>query len=137
MKLKRIIAVIITATLAIGVTACAESVGDNDNETTLLYQGHASLRITAKDGTVIYVDPAAGAGYDVPADIIFVTHGHSDHNKIDRVTQKDDCIIITSADAINGDEYSTFSIKGIEAEAVEAYNANHSKATSVGNSKLT
>jgi len=35
----------------------------------LLFQGHGSFRITADDGRVIYVDPYAGEGYDLPADL--------------------------------------------------------------------
>ena len=46
----------------------------------LLYQGHGSYRLTADDGRTIYVDPYAGGGYDLPADIILITHQHSDHN---------------------------------------------------------
>jgi L-ascorbate metabolism protein UlaG (beta-lactamase superfamily) len=48
--------------------------------TKLLYQGHGSLRITAADGRVIFLDPYAGEGYDKPGDIILVTHQHDDHN---------------------------------------------------------
>ena len=54
----------------------------------LYYQGHGSYRITAKDGRVIYIDPYAGDGYDLPADGILVTHQHHDHNKIELVTRK-------------------------------------------------
>lgn len=100
--------------------------------TKLLYQGHASFRITTKDGVVIYVDPYAGEGYDTPADIILVTHKHSDHNDIELVTQKDECTVITQAEALEGGEHKTFSINGVEIEAVEANNSNHSRLFSVG-----
>ena len=53
----------------------------------LLYQGHGSFRLTADDGRVIYVDPYKGKGYDLPADIILVTHNHRDHNQIGRCAQ--------------------------------------------------
>jgi len=46
---------------------------------TMYYQGHGSYRFTLGDGRVVYVDPFAGDGYDVPADLILVTHGHGDH----------------------------------------------------------
>lgn len=39
----------------------------------LLYQGHGSLRLITDSGKVIYIDPFAGEGYDVPADLILVT----------------------------------------------------------------
>ena len=35
----------------------------------LLYQGHASLRLTTNSGKVIYVDPFAGEGYEPTADL--------------------------------------------------------------------
>ena len=54
----------------------------------ILFQGHGSFRVTAGDGTVIYIDPYAGEGYDIPADMILVSHEHSDHNQVDLVTRK-------------------------------------------------
>jgi hypothetical protein len=33
----------------------------------LLFQGHGSLRLTADDGRVIYIDPYKGKGYDLPS----------------------------------------------------------------------
>ena len=32
----------------------------------LLYQGHGSYRIVSNEGVVIYVDPYAGEGYEMP-----------------------------------------------------------------------
>ena len=49
----------------------------------------------SNEGVVIYVDPYAGEGYDMPADIVIVTHEHSDHNQVDFVTLKDDGVILT------------------------------------------
>ena len=103
-----------------------------DGETKLLYQGHASFRLISKNGTVIYIDPAYGEGYDLPADIILVTHGHHDHNKIGLVTQKKNCAIITNDEAQRKNKYNTFKIKGTKIEAVEAYMGNHHRAIGVG-----
>ena len=102
------------------------------SKTMLYYQGHASYRLTAKDGTVIYIDPYAGEGYDLPADIILVTHQHGDHNQIDKITQKDGCVVISNAEALKGGKHNSFDIKGIKIEAVEASNANHKPDASVG-----
>lgn len=98
----------------------------------LYYQGHGSYRIITDDGRVIYVDPYAGGGYDLPADLILVTHQHSDHNQIDLVVRKPDCRIITNKEALAGGKYQSFSIGGIEIEAVEAKNLNHDPKECVG-----
>ena len=102
------------------------------NTAKLLYQGHSSFRLTAKDGTVIYIDPFIGNGYDLPADIILVTHQHGDHNRIDLVTQKKDCVVITNEEALKGGKHNTLTAKGIQIEAVEASNKNHNPKECVG-----
>jgi Predicted Zn-dependent hydrolases of the beta-lactamase fold len=98
----------------------------------LYYQGHGSLRIATDDGAVIYVDPFAGDGYDLPADIILVTHSHRDHNKISRCKQNEGCRIITHKDALSGGRHRTFSVGGVTIEAVEAHNLMHSRKRCVG-----
>jgi len=124
----------ITDASAIKIQASQETTENNgDSAAKLLYQGHASLRLTSKDGTVIYVDPYAGDGYDVPADIILVTHQHSDHNQIQLVTQKPDCTIISNAEALAGGTHNSFSVKGIDIQSVEAgNNPNHDITQCVG-----
>ena len=107
----------------------AEEVGE---VTKLLYQGHGSYRITAQDGTVIYVDPYVGDGYDVPADIILVTHQHSDHNNIALVTQKADCTLISNVEALAGGKHNSFTVGNIKIEAVTASNSNHDPKECVG-----
>ncbi len=98
----------------------------------LLFQGHASLRLTADDGRVIYVDPYKGKGYDMPADIILVTHDHTDHNRIKRCAQKPECRVITNAEALAGGKHNHFDMDGIEIQAVEAANKNHDPEECVG-----
>jgi len=98
----------------------------------LLYQGHGSYRLTADDGRVIYVDPYAGQGYDVPADIILVTHQHSDHNQINKCAQKQDCLVITNKDALAGGNHNRFEADGILVQAVEAKNLMHNPKECVG-----
>lgn len=62
------------------------SLGIEDTEQArLLYQGQGSIRIVSPEGKVIYIDPYAGTGYDLPADLILVTHDDPDHNKIAKV----------------------------------------------------
>ncbi len=98
----------------------------------LFYQGHGSFRIISKDHVVIYFDPYAGKGYDVPADIILVTHQHGDHNQIGLVTKKSSCTILQEADALQGGRYNAFDVQGIHIQAVPAYNKNHGETESVG-----
>lgn len=101
---------------------------------TLLYQGHGSLRITTADGKVIYIDPYAGEGYDLPADLILVSHGHPDHNALDRVENRaEDCRIITNTDALVNGEYKTFDLGYATVEVVQAgNNKNHDIHECVG-----
>jgi len=106
--------------------------GSSNQPTMLLYQGHASFRLVSKDGTVIYIDPYTGEGYNLPADIILITHQHGDHNQINLITQKSGCVVITNKEALEGGTHNTFDIRGIKIEAVEASNANHNPNACVG-----
>ena len=98
----------------------------------MFYQGHGSFRLTADDGRVVYVDPYAGEGYDLPADIILVSHQHGDHNQIQLCAQKPGCKIISNAEALAGGKHNSFDVGGIHILAVEAYNKNHDPAQCVG-----
>lgn len=100
----------------------------------LLYQGRASIRIVTKGGKVIYIDPFAGEGYDIPADLILVTHEHFDHNKISLVEKKNtECRIIRSGDAIHDGIHEQFDLGYAKVLAVEAgNNPNHSVDECVG-----
>lgn len=99
----------------------------------LLYQGHGSFRLISQDGVVVYIDPFMGTGYEVPADLILTTHQHDDHTQISLITQKPDCTLIQSYDAIVDGVHQKFTIKGVEVEAVEAgYNAMHDAKDCVG-----
>lgn len=98
----------------------------------ILYQGHGSIRITSSAGTVVYIDPFMGNGYDKPADLILVSHQHHDHNRIDLPIKKEDCIIWHNADALKNGVYGSITVKDITVTATEAYNKNHSKDSCVG-----
>ena len=98
----------------------------------LLYQGHGSVRLTANDGRIVYVDPFAGEGYDLPADIILVTHGHRDHCQIQLCAQKPDCTIITHEEAISNGKHNSFNIGGITIHPTEASNNKHDPKNCVG-----
>jgi len=119
----------------LAIVASAETLGVEEGDnlmTRLLYQGHGSFRLTSKDGIVVYVDPYAGDGYDMPADIILVTHQHGDHNQISLPARKDNCTVITPAEVLKDGIHQSVSINGIEIEAVVASNKNHSPRICVG-----
>ena len=91
-----------------------------------LYMGHGSYRIKLDNGTVIYVDPYAGEGYDLPANLVLVTHEHGDHNCIDKVIQADDCVILRARDMHpDKDTYLQKTIHGVSIQAVQACNSFH------------
>ena len=100
----------------------------------LLYMGHASIRIQTPEGRVIYIDPYAGEGYEPAADLILVTHGHSDHSAVEKVANRNSgCQVITWAEALEGGEHRTFDLDYVKVEAVEAgYNKNHDVSKCVG-----
>lgn len=105
----------------------------------IAFHGHATLTLTWGD-TVIHVDPVGQFGdfsRQPRADIVLVTHEHSDHldtAAIDAVRTPETTVVATHAcadklpDAVvlhNGDSRS---IKGIRIEAVPAYNIKHMRA---------
>jgi hypothetical protein len=61
----------------------------------------------------------------LPADLILVTHGYHDHNKIQLVTQKPDCRVISHKEVLAGDKRNSFDVGGIAIQAVEAKNLLH------------
>ena len=54
---------------------------------TIKWLGHACFLITTMAGSNVVIDPfGSGLGYEVPgvkADVVFVSHGHFDHNAVD------------------------------------------------------
>ena len=98
----------------------------------LLYQGHASLRITSNEGKVLYVDPYAGEGYEPIANLVIVTHEHYDHNATQIVPMNSRTIVIHSKDAFVDGVYRDFDYFGFQIHAVPAGNKNHSPQECVG-----
>ena len=106
---------------------------ENSSAAKLLFQGHGSFRVTTSDGKVIYIDPYAGGGYDLPADLIMVTHQHSDHNQISLIASRNPgCEVITEKEALKDGKHQTFDFGYVTVEAVEAGNKNHDPAQCVG-----
>ena len=127
---KKLVACVICLTLL-----CATAIaGEGEYMSKLLYQGHGSLRIVTNEGKVIYIDPYAGDGYNLPADLILVTHGHSDHTAVDLIGNRaDDCRVIQYTDALVDGAYRTFDLGYATVEAVQAgNNRNHDINVCVG-----
>ncbi|MEG2204741.1 MAG: MBL fold metallo-hydrolase, partial [Oscillospiraceae bacterium] len=54
-----------------------------------------------------------------------VTHDHSDHNQIGRVTQKPGCLVVTAEQALAGGQYHAFQADGVRVQALPAANQHH------------
>lgn len=108
-------------------TVNEEHAAEEPGAAVLLYQGKASIRIVTAENKVIYIDPYAGEGYDLPADLILVTHAHFDHNDIGKVENRNpDCQIVTHEEAVVNGEHQVFDFGYVTVEAVEAgYNSLH------------
>ena len=98
----------------------------------LLYQGHGSYRITTSRNTVLYVDPYAGKGYDLPADLVLVSHEHFDHNAVGLVKLKPGGKLYRSADMLKRGKYRSIDEKDFHVEATPACNRNHPVDQCVG-----
>jgi len=99
---------------------------------TIYYQGHGSYRLDLSDGRTVYVDPFAGEGYDKPADLVLVTHGHMDHNKLSLIQKKSGCTVISEKESLKGGKHQSFNVGGIGIRAVQAYNSHHDTNKCVG-----
>lgn len=101
--------------------------------------GHAGFMIKTQ-GHVIYLDPHEGE-YDTLADLIIITHSHSDHCNTDKIRsiRKEDTLIIAPQDCAAkigtkvislepGEETMTH---GIHIIAVEAYNVKRFRAPGI------
>ncbi len=101
---------------------------------TLTLIGHASMKIKTAEGVVIYIDPYYEGDYSEKADIILVSHEHSDHNKVGLCQQNEGCLVLRAKQTINAKDlsYNTFEHLGVKIEPVAAANNNHSITNSTG-----
>jgi L-ascorbate metabolism protein UlaG (beta-lactamase superfamily) len=98
----------------------------------LNYIGHSFVEIKTADGKHIYIDPYNVDAFTDSADVVLITHEHSDHNELFRVKQKSTCTVIRSATTNVNGVYKTVSVGNITVKAVPAYNTYHLKDQCVG-----
>lgn len=98
----------------------------------LTYYGHAFVKIKTVQGMVIYIDPFYVNAFTDSADVVLITHEHSDHNEIHRVRLKPGCQVIRAVNVISGTTYKTFTIGSVTVQGVPAYNQRHPKNSCVG-----
>jgi L-ascorbate metabolism protein UlaG (beta-lactamase superfamily) len=106
----------------------------------LTYIGRSSVKIRTATGYVIYIDPYAPGDYSEAADLVLVTHGHSDHNQVRLVSRKAGTVIVAPAGAVAASASRAVSAGAeleldngrIKIEVLPAANANHSRKECVG-----
>ncbi len=97
----------------------------------LHWLGHASFKVNGE--TVVYLDPYL-IKKDEPADVVLVSHNHFDHFSPDDIKkiQKPETVVVATEDCVPKiDGKATIvkpgekvTVKGLEIEAVPAYNTN-------------
>jgi L-ascorbate metabolism protein UlaG (beta-lactamase superfamily) len=128
--MKKLLAVLAAALALLAVLPAAASAEAAAQPAlpTLRYIGRSHLMIVTAEGTVIYIDPDKidGYTYTYKADIILVTHEHTDHNQVNLVPQNDGCTVLRVKQTINKDgTYNTFTIGEVTVIPVPAQNKNH------------
>lgn len=125
-KLRKVFSLIFITGMIMCICSC--------KKTTLTYIGHASVKISASDGSVLYIDPAYQWDYkNNPADVILVTHSHEDHKPRNSLDLKEGGQKIDNRMALHKGVYETYEIGPFKVEAVPAGgNTNHDVKYCVG-----
>jgi len=128
--------VLLVPFLTLGVMVSASAQGSAGAE--LTYFGRASIKIKTASGLVVYIDPYAPGDYSEPADLILVTHGHGDHNKVGMVSRTRTTVVAAPVGAVSGRdvrivaEGDTFQVGTIAVRVMPAANKNHARSESRG-----
>jgi len=126
------------AMLGCALAACCAMSAHAGGGATLTYFGRSSVKLVGPGGFTVYIDPYAPGDYSAPADLVLVTHGHSDHNAVKLVTLKAGGRILAPRGAVSGRPFEivkegNVTVAGpVTVRAVAAYNSNHDRASCVG-----
>lgn len=133
MTVNKIICIILCVLMVLSLMMTGCNMNENKGKTTLTYIGHAAVKIVAKDGTVLYIDPNYYDGdYSDEADILLITHSHDDHQPYHTFKQKKKCQVVTYKEALHDGVYEKYDFGSIQVEAVPASNINHDIKYCVG-----
>lgn len=105
-------------------------------EPTLTYYGRATVKIVTAERFVVYIDPFAPVDQPEAADLVLVTHGHSDHNKVSSIPRKAGAVVVAPVGAVRDarvvKERDVLTVGPVTITVVPAYNKNHAREESVG-----
>lgn len=116
----------------------AASAGQAAKSAELVYFGRATVKIRTASGFVLYIDPYAPGDYSEPADLVLVTHGHGDHNRVDLLKLKPGAVIASAPGAVPGKgvrflaEADEFKAGPVSVRALPASNKNHRRGETLG-----
>lgn len=104
----------------------------------LTYYGRATVKVVSSGKFVVYIDPYAPGDLSEKADLVLVSHGHDDHNKVSSLTLQPECVVAAPAGAVKTKgaravkEGDAFTVGPVTVKVVPAYNQNHKRTESVG-----
>lgn len=116
----------------------AAAAGQGAGQAELTYFGRATVKIRTASGFVLYIDPYAPGDYSEQADLVLVSHGHGDHNRVDLVKLKAGAVIASAPGAVPGKgvrflaEGDSFQAGPVSVRALPASNKNHRRGETLG-----
>lgn len=126
-------------TLPLVTLGClAAAAGQELRPAELTYFGRATVKIRTAAGFVLYIDPYAPGDYSEQADLVLVSHGHGDHNRVDLVKLKSGAVIASAPGAVPGKgvrfltEGDSFQAGPFSVRALPASNKNHRRGETLG-----
>ncbi len=126
-------------TLPLVTLGClAAAAGQDVRPAELTYFGRATVKIRTASGFVLYIDPYAPGDYSEPADLVLVSHGHGDHNRVDLVKLRPGSVVASAPGAVPAkgvrflSEGDVFQAGPVSVRALAASNKNHRRGETLG-----